>query len=154
MLSSKENGPCDATGVLALEEEGFSLAVLETEDLAITTDVELSLFSKYQRLFLQNSTPISVSNSQAHPPSQFSLIHQILVGSTIILSPLASGIGVRKRVIPFQGRSSRRRRYPRKCACWLCVSLFVVNLRLKVCRSMLALFAGADLCEALVLPRH
>ena len=43
MLSSEENGPCDATGVLALEEEGFGLAILESEDLAITTDVELAL---------------------------------------------------------------------------------------------------------------
>ena len=48
MLSVEENGPCDTTGVLALEKEGFSLAVLETEDLAVTTDVKLALFSKYQ----------------------------------------------------------------------------------------------------------
>ncbi len=44
MLSSEENGPCDAAGILALEEERFSFAILETEDLAITTDVELALF--------------------------------------------------------------------------------------------------------------
>lgn len=48
MLSSEENGPCDATGVLALKEEGFGLAVLETEDLAVTADVKLALFSNYQ----------------------------------------------------------------------------------------------------------
>jgi hypothetical protein len=43
VLSSEKNGPCDATGVLALEEEGLGLAILESEDLAVTTDVELAL---------------------------------------------------------------------------------------------------------------
>lgn len=43
MLSSEQNSPCNATGVLALEEEGFGLSILESEDLAITTDVKLSL---------------------------------------------------------------------------------------------------------------
>ena len=43
MLSSEEDCPCDAAGVLALEEERFRLAVLEAEDLAVTTDVELAL---------------------------------------------------------------------------------------------------------------
>lgn len=44
VLSTVKSGPCDATGVLALEEEGLRLAVLETEDLGVTTDVELALF--------------------------------------------------------------------------------------------------------------
>jgi hypothetical protein len=44
VLSSEENGPCNATGILALEEKRFGLAVLESEDLAITTNVELALF--------------------------------------------------------------------------------------------------------------
>lgn len=43
MLSSEKNSPGNATGVLALEEEGFGLAILESEDLAVTTDVELAL---------------------------------------------------------------------------------------------------------------
>jgi hypothetical protein len=43
VLSSEEDGPGNTTGVLALEEEGLSLAVLESKDLAITTDVELAL---------------------------------------------------------------------------------------------------------------
>ena len=38
-----QRGPCDPTWVLALEEEGFGLAVLETEDLAVTADVEFAL---------------------------------------------------------------------------------------------------------------
>lgn len=43
MLSSEKDSPCNAAGVLALEEEGFCLSILESEDLAITTDVELAL---------------------------------------------------------------------------------------------------------------
>ena len=43
VLSAEENSPCDATGVLALEEEGFGLSILESEDLAVTTDVQLAL---------------------------------------------------------------------------------------------------------------
>jgi len=43
VLSAVKNGPGDLAGVLALEEERLGLAVLETEDLAVTTDVELAL---------------------------------------------------------------------------------------------------------------
>ncbi len=43
MLPSVESRPRNSTWVLALEEERFGFAVLEAEDLAIATDVELSL---------------------------------------------------------------------------------------------------------------
>ena len=43
VLSAEKNGPCDAAWVLALEEQGLRLSVLETEDLGVTTDVELAL---------------------------------------------------------------------------------------------------------------
>ncbi len=43
MLSSVERSPGYSARVLALEEEGFGLAILESEDLAVTTDVELAL---------------------------------------------------------------------------------------------------------------
>lgn len=43
VLAAVEDGPCDAAGVLALEEKRLGLAVLETEDLAVATDVELAL---------------------------------------------------------------------------------------------------------------
>lgn len=43
VLSSEEDGPCDPARVLALEEQRLGLAVLETEDLGIATDVELAL---------------------------------------------------------------------------------------------------------------
>lgn len=43
MLPSVECRPCDSTGILSLEEEGFGLAVLEPEDFTVAADVEFSL---------------------------------------------------------------------------------------------------------------
>ena len=43
MRPSVESGPVNLARVLALEEKGLSLSVLEAEDLAVTTDVELAL---------------------------------------------------------------------------------------------------------------
>jgi len=45
MLPSVQCSPRNASGVLALEEEGFGLAVLEAEYFAVATDVELALQS-------------------------------------------------------------------------------------------------------------
>jgi hypothetical protein len=56
VLSAEENGPGNATGVLALEEEGLGFAVLEAEDLAVASDVELTLRAR---------KPISISHSKA-----------------------------------------------------------------------------------------
>lgn len=41
--ASVESGPRDLSWVLALKEKRLALAILETEDLGITTDVELAL---------------------------------------------------------------------------------------------------------------
>lgn len=43
VLATVQDGPGNATGVLALEEEGLGFAVLESEDLGVATDVELAL---------------------------------------------------------------------------------------------------------------
>lgn len=43
VLAAVEDGPCDTAGVLPLQEERLRLAVLESEDLAVATDVELTL---------------------------------------------------------------------------------------------------------------
>ena len=43
VLATVENGPSNATGVLALKEERLGLAVLEAEDLAVATDEQLTL---------------------------------------------------------------------------------------------------------------
>ena len=43
VLATVEDSPGDTAGVLALEEKRLGLAVLETEDLAVATDVQLTL---------------------------------------------------------------------------------------------------------------
>lgn len=43
MRPSVESGPVNLARVLALEEKGLALSVLEAEDLAVTTDVKLAL---------------------------------------------------------------------------------------------------------------
>jgi hypothetical protein len=49
VLSSEKNGPGDATGVLALEEKRLRLAILESEDLAVASDVEFTLYLEESR---------------------------------------------------------------------------------------------------------
>jgi hypothetical protein len=41
--SSVQHGPGYSSRVLALKEQRFGLAILESEDLAVTTDVEFAL---------------------------------------------------------------------------------------------------------------
>ena len=53
MLATVQNGPCDAAGVLALEEQRLRLAVLEAEDLAVTTDVDFTLSHEETTISLQ-----------------------------------------------------------------------------------------------------
>ena len=43
MLPAEKDGPSNPAGVLALEEQALGLAILETEDLAVTADVQLAL---------------------------------------------------------------------------------------------------------------
>lgn len=43
VLSAVEGGPGYPAGVLALEEERFTLAILEAEDLAVTADIQFTL---------------------------------------------------------------------------------------------------------------
>jgi hypothetical protein len=50
VLTTEENGPCDAAGVLALKEKGLGLSTLEAEDLAVATDEQLALKIEHQRL--------------------------------------------------------------------------------------------------------
>jgi hypothetical protein len=50
VLPSVKNRPGDPAGVLALQEKGLGLAILESEDLAITADVELALKCVHQHL--------------------------------------------------------------------------------------------------------
>lgn len=43
VLATVKDGPGYPARVLALEEEGFGLSILEAEDLAVATDVQLTL---------------------------------------------------------------------------------------------------------------
>ena len=43
MLPPEQDGPRNATRVLALQEEGLGFAILEAKDLAVATDIEFTL---------------------------------------------------------------------------------------------------------------
>lgn len=53
MLSSEKNSPRNAARVLALEEERLGLSVLEAENLGVTTDVKLALYTQIVSLPFQ-----------------------------------------------------------------------------------------------------
>ena len=61
MRPSVESGPVNLARVLALEEKGLALAVLEAEDLAVTTDVKLALY-------MPSANARSIVVSRHHPP--------------------------------------------------------------------------------------
>lgn len=44
VLATVKDGPGNAARVLALKEEGLGLSILEAEDLAVATDVQLTLY--------------------------------------------------------------------------------------------------------------
>jgi hypothetical protein len=46
VLATVQDSPGDATGVLSLQEQRLGLAVLESEDLAVATDIDLTLSLK------------------------------------------------------------------------------------------------------------
>jgi hypothetical protein len=103
MLSSEENGPGDAAGIFALEKKGFCLAVLEAEDLAVTTDVKLALLDTLSAERLQLSS--------------FYLLRLwcFSCSSECACKGCIRG-GGSKQFVPFQGRSSHQRRYRRRYA--------------------------------------
>jgi hypothetical protein len=71
VLAAVEDGPGDAAGVFALEEEGLGFAILEAEDLAVATDVKFTLQNKAS----------SVTMSRSHPSIHLS------IRSSVHLSP-------------------------------------------------------------------
>jgi hypothetical protein len=112
VLSAEKDGPGNATGVLALKEEGLSLSVLESENLAVTTDVELSLQAKQSafnpQISLNALSPIHLSLLPSSPNPRSP--------SSIIAVPRLVRV---RGFVPFLGRSSRPRRYRRRYAYWL-----------------------------------
>jgi hypothetical protein len=73
VLSSEKDGPGNATRVLALEEEGFGLAILESEDLAVATDVKLALEARLSASHA--SIPIHLNSESASHELSFGTIH-------------------------------------------------------------------------------
>lgn len=59
VLSSVKLSPGNSARVLALKEQRLGLAVLETEDFAVATNVELALFSHRQPILPLCCTEIS-----------------------------------------------------------------------------------------------
>lgn len=44
VLTTVKDGPGNSARVLALKKEGLGLSILEAEDLAVATDVQLTLY--------------------------------------------------------------------------------------------------------------
>ena len=64
VLSPEEDGPGNTAGVLALEEQRFGFAILESEDFAVTTNVELALYTKSSAFY---SSPACPAIPKMHP---------------------------------------------------------------------------------------
>lgn len=77
VLATVENGPGNAAGVLALEEEGLRLAVLESENLAVATDVELTLYVRCWSASNLLLKPSPIPSSSPHPSIQ--AIHVVII---------------------------------------------------------------------------
>ena len=62
VLPSEEHCPGNSAGILALEEKRLGLSILESEDLAVATDVELALYQNPSAIvpnIILPETPIS-----------------------------------------------------------------------------------------------
>ena len=71
MRPSVESGPVNLARVLALEEKGLGLAILEAEDLAVTTDVQLALWHQTLRWTVSGSPIQNISEEAMMPFHSF-----------------------------------------------------------------------------------
>lgn len=62
VLATVKDGPGNATRVLALEEKGLGLSILEAEDLAVATDVQLTLYINRILVYFHHSKPRPFEN--------------------------------------------------------------------------------------------
>jgi hypothetical protein len=69
VLPPEESCPGDSARVLALQEKRLGLAILESENLAVATDVELALESHHQQLL---RFPLSI------PPRACCVLHGLV----------------------------------------------------------------------------
>ena len=88
MLATVQDSPSYPARVLALEEEGLGLSILESEDLAVTAHVQLTL--EHTKSHHQNISPNL--SQQPQPGSR----------------PTNTGFKIGVGYIPCQGRSSHR----------------------------------------------
>lgn len=121
VLAAVQDSPGDAARVLALEEKGLGFAVLEAEDLGVSTDVELTLqppktvstsWTNVSRtLEPARRSPFATSSVQ-RPETAASCI-SVSCRSFLLLPSIAIWHCSPKEIIivPCQGRSSG----PRKC---------------------------------------
>lgn len=102
MLASVECGPGDSARVLALQEKRFGLAILETEDLAVTTDVELAL---------------QIIHMSAHLcPLVYAHAASLCLATSFKELQSTTIVRIGNRVAPCPGRSFDRRMCPRRYA--------------------------------------
>lgn len=91
VLAAVQDSPGNATGVLSLQEQRLRLAILETEDLAVATDVDFTLQTKQT---LARKTDLSDNISTHHrarrvssPISQSQVVSQLTFAT---IPPLAT----------------------------------------------------------------
>ena len=126
VLPAVEDGPGNAAGVLALEEQRLGLAVLEPEDLAVATDVQLTLRCK-TRSELSSSQPKQIPPSRPADefPTPVLVWRRLASGSrgrgAARLGGGKFGVG-RNRwngpSVPCRGRSAGRRKNRRTFSFW------------------------------------
>ena len=85
VLSAVQNSPSNATGVLSLQEQRLGLAILETEDLAVATDIDFTLQNDMLAFCQTQITqfhvmvfPSTQSNSSVIPNNNIHHCHSIL----------------------------------------------------------------------------
>ena len=145
VLATEEDSPGDAARVLSLQEQRLGLAILESEDLAVATDVKLTLQ-------LQNCQQTAFSHIWANVSAEHSIMVRwpqsieyrpgrleargfpsrdifLQLTTAAIDSSAQEVIG---DCVPFQGRSSGRRKYRRTSSLW---RLVIRNLVLVVATS-------------------
>jgi hypothetical protein len=136
VLPPVEDGPGNAAGVLALEEQRLGLAVLEAEDLAVAADVQLTLL---WRIWLElvipsakNHAPLQAQRRISHPGPRLASFnvgssYRVAVGLGVGNSPSVASREMGK-FVPCRGRSAGRRKNRRTFSFWRWLSIVVVGV--------------------------
>lgn len=108
MLSSEEDGPGYAARIFTLQEERFGLAILEAEDFAVASDVQLALF----KILSVNCPKLGLVGLLV--PQHGSHARIVVPMNILVLD--REWIEKKQHFTPFLGRSSRQKRYRRMYA--------------------------------------